>query len=180
MFEDASRHAFVGALEAQWRTVRAEFDRLTATEFMPWPEKMLYDAGWDVFGLHAFGRKLPGNCARCPETARLVEAIPGMTTAGFSLLAPGAHIKPHRGYTQTVLRCHLAIMVPGRCALRVGAETREWEEGRCLVFDDTLEHEAWNHSDGPRAVLLIDFLRERERAPPEIPASVRDAVERLS
>src|SRR5215470_11228679 len=79
--------------------------------------------------------------------ARLVRGIPGMTMAGFSRLAPGAHITPHRGYegySGFVLRCHLGLVVPEGCALKVGDETRGWQEGRCLVFDDSYEHEAWN------------------------------------
>lgn len=86
--------------------------------------------------------------------------MPGLTTAGFSRLAPGTHIQPHVGYTSAVLRCHLGLVVPDEgCALRVGEDTRTWAEGRCVVFDDTVEHEAWNRSGSDRIVLLVDFLR---------------------
>jgi len=54
------------------------------------------------------------------------------------------------------LICHLPLSVPPDCALRVGNETREWREGELVVFDDTIEHEAWNDSDVPRAVLIFD------------------------
>src|SRR5262249_34462521 len=125
------------------------------------PERQLYESGWDVYGLYAFGRKLERNCRRCPETTRLVEAIPNLATAGFSRLEPGTHIKPHVGYPDTVLPSPPGLIVPqGGCALRVGPETRTWQEGRCLVFDDTTEHEAWNRSDAVRIVLIIDFAKE--------------------
>src|SRR5262249_22702666 len=104
------------------------------------------------------------NCARCPETARLVAAIPGMQTAMFSIFAPGKRIPPHHGPYKGVLRFHLALMVPS-CAgadtvgIRVGGEVRGGEEGRSLVFDDTFEHSAWNDTDETRVVLFVDVVR---------------------
>jgi len=150
--------------------------------FLPWPEKNLYEDGWKVFGLYAFGKRVEANCALCPATTRLVESVPGMTTAGFSLMAPGTHIRPHEGYTTTVLRCHLGVVVPDGCELRVGDETRAWKNGACMVFDDTFEHEAWNRSDSPRVVLLIDFTRPgmTEKQSERIPDSVRRTVARIT
>jgi beta-hydroxylase len=167
VFLDPTQYPFTQALEANWQSVRGELDRLSKDNFMAWPDRFLYGqpdrqrygSGWDVFGLYAFGQKIKRNCALCPQTSRLVEEIPGLTTAGFSWLEPGTHIKPHVGYASNVLRCHLGLIVPGDCALRVGPETRTWQEGRCMVFDDTTEHEAWNRSDRSRVVLIIDFTR---------------------
>ena len=168
--------AFTRALEAGWLTVRRELAALRPALFAPWPEKELYDDGWTVFGLIAFGQRLDANRALCPETAALLDAIPGCVTAGFSVMAPGAHIRPHVGYTRKVLRCHLGLVVPAGCALRVGSETRTWSEGRCLVFDDTTEHEAWNRSDAPRTVLLLDVLRDGPGAAPGPPPRVAHAL----
>ncbi len=159
MYLDPTQFAFTQALEQGWQTIRAEFEALDPTSRMPWPERQLYNEGWDVVGLYAFGHKLADNCARCPTTTRLIEAIPGMSTAGFSYLAPGTHIVPHRGYTNAVLRCHLGLIVPEGCSMRVANETRQWQEGRCLVFDDTSEHEVWHKGSEPRVVLLLDFPR---------------------
>jgi ornithine lipid ester-linked acyl 2-hydroxylase len=97
------------------------------------------------------------NCRLCPETTKLVETIPGLVTAGFSALAPGTHIAPHTGYPEGVLRCHLGLVIPEDCAIRVRDNTRSWQEGKYLVFDDTWEHEAWNKSDRTRVILLLDF-----------------------
>jgi beta-hydroxylase len=167
MFIDPTEFPFIAPLEANWRIVRDELERLSRDNFMAWPDKFLYGQpeqqrfgnGWEVFGLYAFCRKLAKNCSYCPGTTSLVEQVPGITTAGFSALQPGTHIKPHVGYTNTVLRCHLGLIVPEECALRVGHETKTWQEGKCMVFDDTTEHEAWNRSSTSRVVLIIDFTR---------------------
>ena len=90
---------------------------------------------------------------------KLVESIPGITTAGFSSLAPETHIVPHEGYSKAVLGCHLGLIVPNDCGIRVGSQTKNWTKGKCLIFDDTVEHEAWNRSHHPRIVLLIDFKK---------------------
>jgi aspartyl/asparaginyl beta-hydroxylase (cupin superfamily) len=160
MFFAPDEFEFTHALESNWLVIREELERLKSTHFMPWPEKYLYTHGWEVFGLYAFNRKIENNCLLCPEATRLVESIPGMTTAGFSSLAPGAYIGPHVGASKAVLRCHLGLIVPDRCEIRVGTEIRSWEEGKCLIFDDTFEHEAWNRSEQTRIVLLIDFQRQ--------------------
>jgi beta-hydroxylase len=81
----------------------------------------------------------------------------------FSILTPGSRISAHRGVYNGVLRYHLALMVPSRperCAIRIDGQTRHWEEGKSLIFDDTREHEVWNDSDEGRVVLFVDFLRD--------------------
>ncbi|MBE9035706.1 aspartyl/asparaginyl beta-hydroxylase domain-containing protein [aff. Roholtiella sp. LEGE 12411] len=157
MFYKTTDFKFLDALESNWLLIKEELNRLQQNHFTPWHEKFLYNKGWEVFGLYAFEKKLEGNCHLCPETAELVESIPGMTTAGFSCLAPGTHILPHIGYSKAVLRSHLGLIVPDNCGIRVGNQTLNWQEGKCLIFDDTVEHEAWNKSNFPRIVLLIDF-----------------------
>ena len=171
MFLNPADFPFTSMLEANWKIVRQELEALPTRSFMPFLGRSLYTRsaaggveeagkGWDTLALYGFCKKVAENCQLCPETTRLVEAIPNMTMAGFSALEPGTHIKPHVGYTDAVLRCHLPLITPPGCALRVGAEIRNWEEGKCLVFDDTTEHEAWNNSDQVRVVLLIDFAKE--------------------
>jgi aspartate beta-hydroxylase len=59
------------------------------------------------------------------------------------------------------------LIVPPGCGFRVGSEVREWQPGTALVFDDTIEHEAWNDSDEQRVVMIFDiwnpFLTPAER-----------------
>ena len=165
-FYDSNQFELASILESNWQTIKQELIQLHQGDFLPWPEEYLYGKGWDVFGLYAFGIKISRNCELCPETTKLIETVPNLTTAGFSCLAPGTQIAPHTGYPDGLLRCHLGLIVPADCGIRVGDETRSWEEGKCLVFDDTLEHEAWNKASSNRVVLLIDFKAPEGLLPP--------------
>ena len=160
MFLRSQDFCFAAELEKEWPAIRDEYVRLASTEFMPWPEEHLSQGGWLVFGLYAFGQKLQYNCDLCPATVRLIEGIPGLVTAGFSVLTPGTRIKPHYGYSTAVVRCHLGLIVPEQCALEVAGVRRAWKPGECLIFDDTSKHAAWNESNADRAVLLLDVLRD--------------------
>jgi aspartyl/asparaginyl beta-hydroxylase (cupin superfamily) len=93
------------------------------------------------------------------EGAPLSRAKGRMPSILFSLLRPGARIPPHTGVVNARLICHLPLIVPEGCGLRVGNEVREWVEGKAFVFDDTMEHEAWNQSSQLRVVLLFDVWR---------------------
>lgn len=121
---------------------------------------------WSAFYLWKAGAPVAENVARCPRTmAALAEAplcrIPGRTPSIlFSLLRPGMHIAPHHGFMNARYICHLPLIVPDGCAMRVGSETRAWTEGRACVFDDSIEHEAWNKDPARlRVVLIFDVWR---------------------
>jgi aspartate beta-hydroxylase len=86
------------------------------------------------------------------------------------VLAPGTHILPHHGVTNARVVTHLPLIVPEACALRAGGEEHAWQEGRCITFDDTFEHEAWNRSEQTRVVLIIDNWN------PHLSAVERNAV----
>lgn len=164
-------------LEANWVAIREEC--LAATNYVQWPELQIYAGKWDVFGLWDLqGCLLPDNAAKCPQTVNILKEIPNLRTAGFSMLGAGCHIKPHKGYTDTVLRCHLGLIVPeGDCALKVEETLYHWQEGKAFVFDDTLLHEAWNYTDDNRYVLLIDIYRndkERNNDNPRVPRFAPD------
>ena len=118
---------------------------------------------WGVFYLWKAGEAIEANIARCPKTVAALSAwprceLPGSApTAVFSILEPKTRIPPHTGVNNARLICHLPLIVPPGCGFRVGAETRGWEPGEAFVFDDTIEHEAWNDSDDTRAVLIFDI-----------------------
>ena len=116
---------------------------------------------WRSFFLWGYGYRVEENIARCPATARLVEQVPGLNSAFFSILAPGTHIPDHRGVTKALITCHLGLIVPkdGDVRMRVDDRIVRWAEGQTLVFDDTYNHEVWNDTDGTRVVLLIQFER---------------------
>jgi aspartyl/asparaginyl beta-hydroxylase (cupin superfamily) len=119
------------------------------------------------------GKPIDEHIARCPQTAALLEKAPRADvpehgpTAFFSILDAGARIPPHNGVTNTRLIVHVPLIVPDGCGFRVGGERREWKPGNALIFDDTIEHEAWNNSAVPRAVLIFDiwnpYLTDAER-----------------
>jgi len=161
VFHLPTAFSFTAALERHWQAVRDEYLGV-CDALMDWPERQLYGEGWKVFGLFDLphGRPIQANVARCPVTAELVaKHMPTHHAAGFSVMKPGTRIRPHVGYQGDLLRCHLGLEVPaGDCALRVGGETRQWQPGRVLVFDDHFIHEAWNLTDEDRAILLIDFV----------------------
>jgi ornithine lipid ester-linked acyl 2-hydroxylase len=167
-FYDRGAFPWVADVEREWRAVRGELDRVLVRKAeLPNVQEITADAavlsrdtGWKIFPLVAYGIRSQPNIDLCPQTWRLVQAIPGIITAMFSILEPGKRIPPHRGPYNGVLRLHLGLIVPEpreRTAIRVGAEQHHWQEGRGLIFDDAYEHEAWNDTGGVRVVLYVDF-----------------------
>jgi beta-hydroxylase len=116
---------------------------------------------WKTYEFLFFGIRQPAHIRVCPKTWQFLQQVPELVTAQFSMLEPHAHIQPHKGFTRMVLRAHLPLIVPasGDMGLKVAGETRRWHPGNLLVFDDSLEHEAWNHSSEKRAVLMFDFAK---------------------
>jgi beta-hydroxylase len=168
--------------ESQWRTIRSELeqvlpqkDRLPNFQDISRDQRHLsQDDRWKTYFFYALGQKAATGTERCPETLRIIESLPGMQTAFFSILAPGKRIPPHRGAFKGVIRYHLGLIVPEpreRCWIRVGSEVRHWGEGESLVFDDTYEHEVHNDTDGWRAVLFLDIVR-----PLRFPANALNAT----
>jgi beta-hydroxylase len=161
---------WIQKLESNWYLIREELDQIlqykdTLPNFQEISEDqtdITTDDRWKTYFLYGFGHKAEANCERCPETTRLVEQVPGMKTAFFSILDPGKKIPPHRGPYKGVMRYHLGLKVPDpkeECWIRVADEVRHWEEGQSLLFDDTHEHEVQNNTDGMRCILFMDVVR---------------------
>ena len=118
---------------------------------------------WSAFHLHKMGQVVPENAALCPATMRVLAATPqpdqpGRTpSAMFSLLKPHTRIPPHTGVSNARLVTHLPLIIPADCGFRVANETRAWVPGKAWVFDDTIEHEAWNNSAKLRVILIFDI-----------------------
>jgi hypothetical protein len=118
---------------------------------------------WGAYFLWSDGKRIEDHCAQCPRTAELVAGLPLADVPNcapsvfFSLLSPKTRIPPHTGVTNARLVVHVPLVVPDGCGFRVGNETREWKPGNAWVFDDTIEHEAWNDSPYPRAILIFDI-----------------------
>jgi ornithine lipid ester-linked acyl 2-hydroxylase len=167
---DAAQFPFLKAFEDNWQAIRAELEDVLKDrkslpafhEISPDQKKISRDDRWKTFIFWGFGTPSEVNCKRCPRTAQLLATVPGLQTAWFSILAPGYHIRPHRGVTKGVVRVHLGLIVPeqrDRCVMRVDDQWLTWQEGKCLVFDDTYEHEVSNDTEEERVVLLFDFDR---------------------
>jgi aspartyl/asparaginyl beta-hydroxylase (cupin superfamily) len=188
-FYDPAAFDWVPAVEAAAPTIRQELLTLleqNGEEFRAYihghsegtdlgaNQALLANRDWSVLFLCENGWIVPRVIERCPATWQtILDAAPLPRVAGwgptmvFSMLRAGARIAPHTGMYNTRLICHLPLVVPPGCGFRVGNEVRTWEEGKLLIFDDTIEHEAWNDSGEDRIVLIFDIWRpelsERER-----------------
>ncbi len=185
-FYDTSSFEWVPAVEAATEAIRAELTGLlsgSTEDFRPYLQhqpnqprtdhnRLLDNKAWSALFLAENGQLFDANISRCPATWEAVQAVPlpritNSPTIMFSLLRAGARIAPHTGTHNARLICHLPLVVPRNCGFRVGNETREWQEGKLLIFDDTIEHEAWNDSGEDRVVLIFDIWRpelsEQER-----------------
>jgi beta-hydroxylase len=167
---DAALFPWIERLEAHWPEIRAAVEALLAREegippladISPDHRRIAPPGKWRSFFLWGYGYRNEGNCARCPKTAAAVAAIPGLNSAFFSILAPGAHIPRHRGVTKAILTAHLGLIVPKRregCRMQVDDRMLHWDEGRTFVFDDCYHHEVWNDTEEHRVILLIQFRR---------------------
>jgi aspartyl/asparaginyl beta-hydroxylase (cupin superfamily) len=187
----AREFAWLDALEAATDDIRSELLAVLADEhagLVPYvdnPEgvpsleqwrELNNSLKWSAYYLFRDGVRVTEHCARCPKTAQALQGMPLLDvpgrapTAFFSLLKPHTHIPPHTGVSNTRLVVHLPLIIPEGCALRVGSETRAWKPGRAWVFDDTIEHEAWNKSDQLRGVLIFDIWN------PHLSTAERDLV----
>jgi len=191
-FFNREEFSWIAAFETHTAEIRAELQAVMASqpEFEPYlksdptrptlnPTPLIDRPDWGAYFLFKDGEPVPAHAARCPRTMAALAEVPLLRIPRrspnvlFSLLKPGTHIPPHNGFVNTRLIAHLPLIVPPDCRLRVGNETRSWEEGRTWLFDDTIEHEAWNDSDDTRVVLLFEVWR------PELDSAERAQVTAL-
>ncbi len=176
---------WLDAIEAGTDAIRAEFLAVLAqdagfTPYLTYPDdaplnqfaELNNSPRWSAYHLIADGKPVAAHAAQCPETMRLLAGAPqpdqpGRTpSAMFSLLKPNTRIPAHVGVSNVRLVTHLPLIVPEKCGFRVGNEQRGWVPGQAFVFDDTIEHEAWNDSDKLRVVLIFDIWHPH-LTPPE-------------
>ncbi|HET7366219.1 MAG TPA: aspartyl/asparaginyl beta-hydroxylase domain-containing protein [Burkholderiales bacterium] len=188
-FYERDAFPWLERLEASTGEIRAELIEVLREDasFQPYVARnsrlphtdaqgLLDNPAWSAFYLWKHGELVAANAARCPKTVAALADVPFAGVKGrspsviFSLLRPGAHIPPHTGEVNTRLICHLPLVVPADCHLRVGNDTRQVVEGKAWVFDDTIEHEAWNRSNETRVILLFEVWR------PELSAEERAQV----
>ena len=181
------RFPWIADVEANWQTIRDELarvleDREALPNFQDISKDQIEitdDDRWKTFFLYGYGFEAKLGVEMCPRTAELMRAIPGMTTAMFSILSPRKHILDHRGPYKGVLRYHLGLIVPRdepACRIRVGEDVRHWLQGQSMVFDDTYNHEVWNDTDETRVVLFVDVLRPLPRPWAQINRAIVRAI----
>jgi aspartyl/asparaginyl beta-hydroxylase (cupin superfamily) len=186
-FFDRADFPWLDPIEAATDEIRTEFlDVLKAEEgftpYISYPPDVPHNQWaelnnsprWSAFHLYKLGKLVEENAAKCPRTMKALEGAPqpdqpGRTPAAmFSLLKPKTRIPPHNGVTNVRLVTHLPLIIPEECGFRVGNDTRQWIPGKAWVFDDTIDHEAWNNSEKLRVVLIFDVwhphLTSAERA----------------
>lgn len=147
---DVRGFSWTRELRDNWRAIREEASAAALTHD-PRGAVMLWRRGDPV----------AANAAYCPATVAAVATIPGLDSASFAMLPPGAHVPARRGTTRGLLTCHLGLIVPrdGDVRMRVGDRVVRWAEGETVVFDDTYDHEAWNETGGVRVVLRLRVRR---------------------
>lgn len=156
----------VRRLEAAYPVIRAEAAQLAATRTLDYSAAVRSAPGpgtWTVYLFSHMGVDVEGVHQACPQTAAVLRSLPGHCAAYpwgdmlFSAMSARSHLQPHCSIDNLRVRIHLGLSVPAQCAIRVGDDTRAWTEGRCLVFEDSFEHEVWNRSDQRRIVLIADL-----------------------
>lgn len=170
-FNIAETYPQLGLITKAFPVIRAEFDRLMQ-DGVEMPEYHDVDSGeraisattpkrWNVFVLEVLGHKVEPNRARCPETCRVLEKVPNLVQAFFSVLDPGKSVPEHEGPYLGYLRYHLGLKVPRHKPpkIRVNAQDYTWKEGEGVLFDDSWPHAVINDSDEMRAVLIVDVRR---------------------
>lgn len=197
-FADAAQFDWRRVIEGRFDAIREETSAIIDDDalFRPYLQStstqphgdthgLLDKKDWSTAFLFENGAPVPERIARCPtayesvaEHAPLCRITVRAPTIMLSLLRPGAHIPAHTGMLNTRFICHLPLVVPDQCSFRVGSETRVWREGEIMIFDDSVEHEAWNKSDRKRLVLIFDIWRpELEQAEREQIAGLFAAVD---
>ncbi|MCF8464364.1 MAG: aspartyl/asparaginyl beta-hydroxylase domain-containing protein [Flavobacteriales bacterium] len=156
-------------IEANWKSLQEEVKSVQnqpntlhdICDISPEQRIVVNRGDWDFFPLLIYGNPIKENLERCPKTAELLKSIPNATTAFFSILKPGCHVKAHRGAFRGYLRYHLGLSIsePEKCGLRLMDTTYHWQNGESMIFDDTYDHEAWNRSAENRVILYVDFIR---------------------
>ncbi len=167
-FIDPALFPWTAALEAGWADMRAELDAindrggeiLPLAKVSPDHHRVAKDGKWKSFVFEAYGYHVPANRALCPKSAALIDQVPGLVLAMFSIMEPGTYVPLHKGVSKALINGHFALDVPeGDCKIEVGGQVRGWEEGKLLLLDDTYPHQVWNNTERKRVVLLMQIRR---------------------
>ncbi len=163
------------AFEASHAGIKRELQRAWAASrdgFKDYQHYLSVQQDWQALYLYRQAALVEESASLAPtafavlrDYAVATEKICPLLESHFSVLLPGARIRPHCDLWNFSINLHVAIDVPERCAITVAGQTRNWHEGECLLFDYSFEHEAWNEGDRPRTCLLVDLWHPETTLP---------------
>lgn len=166
-FYDPGKFNWVSNIINNYDAIRSEISDVVKRRKQEMPvyfNKSLVEKGtkWKTYSMMFWNIPFKKQIRECAKTYSIIKDIPGIVSCSVSMLEAGSRIKPHRGDTNAIIRCHIPITIPGTLpenGFRVGTTTKEWREGELLLFNDAEEHEAWNLSGSDRVILIIDVIR---------------------
>jgi len=170
-FTDPSEFPWIAELTRDLPAIRAEADRICRhrdaippfRDFAPGHERIApHEDDWRSFFLWGYGYPIEQNLQRCPETAQSLSKVPGLVSALYSVVSPGAHIRRHRGVSKAIMTLHLCLRAPTeaeKCRMDANGIEIAFQEGCAVVLDDTFPHEVWNDAEEARVNLLVQFRR---------------------
>lgn len=176
-WHDAKDYPWAKKLSESHMAIRGELHRVMRMSQELRKGNAVEDGTWNSFNLFVMGQATSHGLQNCPKTMELISHLPSAGELGliyFSGLSPGSRIKPHFDMSNALLRLHLGLVVPEGCSITVDGQTRTWQEGECLIFDGSFEHEVWHRGNESRWVLILDFWH------PELTSAERKAMVMLS
>lgn len=158
----------LSVLRENWETIRDEAVALYQDGKVDYNAKQqdltflsFKKLGWKRFHLRWYSDYLPSAVEACPRTIELLNTIPDVNAAAFTLLPPGGSLGRHRDPLASSMRYHLGLVCPKEegCRIWVDGDEYRWKDGEDVVFDETYVHWAENTTDTPRLILFVDFTR---------------------
>jgi beta-hydroxylase len=147
-----------GAIRAEWDAFVADGGRLPLIGDVI-GEDQGNQGAWRAGILISRARPATSLAAAFPTTVAAALAVPGIWSALWSVLEPGAELPEHVGPNGGMLRYHLGVRCGDDSGLTVGTRTVAYRDGEGVLFDDTAPHHAWNHGPTDRTTLFLEIVR---------------------
>lgn len=161
---EAAHPAIKEELAAAWAVHREEFS--------DYEHYLSRQEDWQALYLYRGGGLVEESADIAPTAYKVLkelavdtDIICPLLECHFSTLMSRAVIAPHCDLWNFSINLHLAVDIPDGCSITVAGETRSWEEGKCLLFDYSFEHEARNTGERPRTCLLVDLWHPETTLP---------------
>lgn len=165
---DLGRFPELQLLRDNWRVIRDEAVALMARGSITKAERQddlvfysFMKRDWKRFYLKWYRQPPPSARLHCPRTVALLQQLPCVKGAMFTLLEPRGKLGKHRDPFAGTLRYHLGLSTPNSpdCRMQLDDVTYVWRDGADILFDSSYVHSAKNETDRPRLVLFCDVHR---------------------